>query len=77
VTEALNNKHIIAFIDKCIEETNKRAISRAQYVRKYIVVPNDFSIAGTEFTSTMKMRRKIIEKKYEAELEKLYADAKL
>jgi long-subunit acyl-CoA synthetase (AMP-forming) len=48
-----------------MEETNKKAISRAQHIRKWFFVEDDFSIPGSELTSTMKMRRKIIEKKYE------------
>jgi len=41
------------------------AVSRAAHVRKWKIVPIDFSIPGGEFTPTLKIRRKEVIKKYE------------
>ena len=60
----MSNPHIKKYIDECIEKTNAKAISRAQHIRKWILVPDDFSVKGGELTPSLKMKRKVIEKKY-------------
>lgn len=63
------------FIQDSFNKTNEKAISRAQHIRKWEFIQDDFSALGGELTATMKMRRKIIEKKYESLIEKMYAAA--
>ena len=77
VEDALKSPDIKKYIDQCFAEANKRAISRAQHIRKWFFVERDFSVPNGEFTSTMKMRRKIIEKMYTDKIENVYADPKL
>lgn len=52
-------------------------ISRAQQVRKWVVVPGDFSVNGGQLTPTMKLRRKIAVKLYANEIASLYQNPKL
>jgi len=40
-------------------------------------LPNEFSVDGNELTPTMKMKRKIINQKYEAQIRALYEEPKL
>jgi long-subunit acyl-CoA synthetase (AMP-forming) len=42
-----------------------------------VILPNDFSVDGGELTPTLKLKRKIINQKYENYINKLYEDAKL
>jgi len=65
------------YINSCIEDYNKAAASRAQSVRKFTIIPNDFSIQGGEMTHTMKLRRRIIIDKYAKEIDAMYEEAKL
>lgn len=47
-------------------------------MRKFKLVPTDFSIPGGELTPTLKLKRKATEKKYIAYVEEMFApDAKL
>jgi long-chain-fatty-acid--CoA ligase ACSBG len=62
--EAASNEKIQKFLNECIEKTNKKAVSRAAHIRKYKILLDDFSIVGGELTPTMKLKRKITEKKY-------------
>jgi len=62
--EAMANPLVIANIQKAIERTNSKAVSRASHIRKFKIVSNDFSISGGELTPTMKLKRKVTEKKY-------------
>ena len=63
---------------KCIEETNKKSVSRAAHIRKFKLIADDFSIAGGELTPTMKLKRKVTEKKYQNYIDKMFEpEAKL
>ena len=65
-------------MNKCIEATNKKSVSRAAHIRKFRLIPTDFSIPGGELTPTLKLKRKVTEKKYLALVEEMFApDAKL
>lgn len=64
-------------MQKCLEETNAKVISKAQTIRKYKILESDFSIDGGELTPTMKLKRKFTETKYKAFVEQMYEDPKL
>lgn len=75
--DAMGSAALRQYVDKCFETANNRAISRAQHIRKWAFIENDFSVSGGELTPSMKMRRKVIEKMYEKLIEAMYADPKL
>ena len=70
--EACKNDKIIALIQKCVESTNSKLVSKAAHIKKFKLLPEDFSIPGGEFTPTMKLKRKATEIKYAKEIEKIY-----
>ena len=47
-----------------MEATNKRLVSRAAHIRKFKLIPNDFSGPGGELTPTQKLKRSVTAKKY-------------
>ncbi len=75
--EACQNEKVIKFIEQCIEKTNAKAVSRAAQVRKWKLIPVDFSLNGGELTPTMKLKRKFTEKKYQYLVDEMYSEAKL
>lgn len=76
--EAIKDPKIIAYVQKCIEATNKKSVSRAAHIRKFKLLPDDFSMPGGELTPTLKLKRKVTEKKYQAYIDEMFApDAKL
>jgi long-chain-fatty-acid--CoA ligase ACSBG len=74
--EAINCDKIKFFIQKSIDEVNKKAVSRAQLIRKWTILPNEFSIDGGELTPTLKIKRKFVSQKYAKVIEKMYQDPK-
>jgi long-chain-fatty-acid--CoA ligase ACSBG len=76
IVEAINCDKIKFYVQKCIDEVNKKAVSRAQLVRKWTVLPNEFSIDSGELTPTLKLKRKFVSQKYAKIIEKMYADPK-
>ena len=61
------------YFDDGIRDANTRAISNAQKINKWRILPEDFSEAGGELTPTLKLKRNVVAKKYEAIIEEFYA----
>jgi long-chain-fatty-acid--CoA ligase ACSBG len=76
IVEAINCDKIKFVIQKNIDEVNKKAVSRAQLVRKWAILPHEFSIEGGEMTPTLKIKRKFVSQKYSKVIEKMYSDPK-
>lgn len=77
VQEAIACPKFNAIIKQGIDEANTKAISNAQRVQRFTVLTNEFSVDGGELTPTLKLKRKIINQKYEPQIEKMYEGAKL
>ena len=75
--QAIAEPKVQAYIEQCVKETNKKAISRAANIRKFYVLPDDFSIPGEELTPTLKLRRNVTSAKYKPIIDKMFAEAKL
>ncbi len=75
--ECVNSPEFMKYIDDCINAANKSMVSRASHIRKYKILPKDFTIAGGEMTPTLKLKRQVAYKKYIDIIEDMYAVAKL
>jgi long-chain acyl-CoA synthetase len=51
-----------------------RALAHHEQIKKFILIEQDFTIEGGELTPTMKVRRRVVEKKYQAQIAALYAE---
>jgi long-chain acyl-CoA synthetase len=58
-----------------VERANGQ-LSRVEQIKRFKVLPVDWPPAGDELTPTMKLKRKPIAAKYEAEIEALYASSR-
>ena len=77
-SEVMKDKKVLEYIGKKIEELNeKHVVSRAAHIRKWHILEGDFSLKGGQFTPTMKLRRKIVSKLYQPQIEALYQAPKL
>nr|XP_022331343.1 long-chain-fatty-acid--CoA ligase ACSBG2-like isoform X2 [Crassostrea virginica] len=76
VSDILDNKDalVLKAIQQGIDKANERAISRAQKVQKWSLLPRDFSIPGGELGPTMKLRRPIVHKMYAKTIDAFYED---
>jgi long-subunit acyl-CoA synthetase (AMP-forming) len=59
-------------IASAVETANAR-LARVEQIKRFKVLPNEWTPGGEELTPTMKLKRRPIERKYEAEIEALYA----
>ncbi len=59
-----------AHLERQIEEVNA-TLARYETIKRFATLPGDF--AGGELTPTMKLKRRVIQQKYAAEIETLYS----
>jgi len=71
------NEKFRKIMEEGIEKANKKAISRAHYIRKWSLIERDLSIAGDELTPTLKIKRNVVHKKCHEKIERMYTDPKL
>jgi long-subunit acyl-CoA synthetase (AMP-forming) len=60
-----------AAIQAAIDAANAK-LARVEQIKKFTIVPGDWAPGGDELTPTMKLKRKPIAAKYQAEIEALY-----
>jgi long-chain acyl-CoA synthetase len=58
-------------VQEAIDAANAR-LARVEQIKKFTIVPGDWAPGGDELTPTMKLKRKPIAAKYEAEIEAMY-----
>jgi long-chain acyl-CoA synthetase len=54
-----------------VEDVNKK-LAHFETIKKVLIVPDEFTVAGGEITPTLKLKRRVIESKYKDEIEQLY-----
>jgi long-chain-fatty-acid--CoA ligase ACSBG len=64
VKEAVACDALKKIIQEGFDAANKKAISNAQKIQKFLILQNDFGVDSGELTPTMKLKRKIINQKY-------------
>jgi long-chain acyl-CoA synthetase len=72
-SEMIENPQIISRIKQEVESFNKD-FGQVEQVKKFILLPVEWSTATGELTATLKLRRKIIYEKFSNEVSKIYYD---
>jgi long-chain acyl-CoA synthetase len=67
----LESSEVHALFDELLEKINRGAPSY-QTLKKFCLVPRDFTIAAGELTPTLKVKRSVIEKKYGHLIDTMY-----
>ncbi|CAN5461388.1 fatty acid--CoA ligase FadD11 [soil metagenome] len=63
---------VLAEVQRGIDAANEK-LARVEQIKKFKLLPVDWQPGGDELTPTMKLKRKPIGEKYEAEIEALYS----
>jgi long-chain acyl-CoA synthetase len=64
-----------AELQAAVDDAN-RAVSRAEAIRKFTVLPEDWTEEGGQITPSLKLKRSVVMQQYAADVEALYADGR-
>ncbi len=73
VADLAGNQKVHDLIQAQIAEKN-RDLAQYEQIKKFRILPGDFTIDTGELTPTLKMKRRVVNDKFKAEIEALYAD---
>ncbi len=71
VAELIDDPDLIAVIQTAVDSANK-AVSRAESIRKFRILPKDFTIAGGQLTAKLSIKRHVVEAEFSKEIADLY-----
>jgi long-chain acyl-CoA synthetase len=66
-----NDPDLIAELQAAVDDANK-AVSRAESIRKFVVLPVDFTTDNGYITPSLKVKRAVVAKDFAADIEALY-----
>jgi len=72
--DLVSHQRVLALYEERIRHLNAKLPSY-ETIKKFALIPGEFSIDGGELTPTLKLKRKVIYEKYQDRIEKLYLDA--
>jgi long-chain acyl-CoA synthetase len=71
--DLLEKKEIRTIFDREIEQFNS-SVDRHEQIKKYTLLTEDFTIEAGEITPSMKVKRRVVEKKFQNLIDEMYQD---
>jgi len=72
INDLINDPDLIAVVQTAVDEANK-AVSKAESIRKFAILPLDFTIAGGHLTAKLSVKRHVVAKEFAQEIDALFA----
>jgi long-chain acyl-CoA synthetase len=72
VGDLTTDPDLMAEVELAIKEANQ-AVSKAEAIRKFRILPVDFTEDTGELTPTLKVKRKVVAQKFASDIEALYS----
>jgi long-chain acyl-CoA synthetase len=70
--ELADEEAVVSAVQSGVDEANEK-LSRVEQIKRFTILPAEWEPGGDELTPTMKLKRRPIAEKYEAEIKELYA----
>ena len=71
IASASEDPDVQAEIQKAVDEANK-AVSKAEAIRKFTILPVDWTEEGGQMTPSLKLKRSVVMKEFASEVDALY-----
>jgi long-subunit acyl-CoA synthetase (AMP-forming) len=71
--EAATCDKLRSYLQGEIDGVNK-SLARVQTVKRFVIIPQEFTTDGGELTPTMKLKRRVVYEKYAKEIESMYGE---
>ena len=71
MADLVNDPDLIAVVQTAVDDANK-AVSKAESIRKFTLLPTDFTIAGGHLTAKLSVKRHVVAKEFAKEIEALF-----
>lgn len=71
LSENLDDPDLVAAVQAAVDDANS-AVSKAESVRTFRILPQDFSIDGGELTPTLKVKRRVVADRYAGTIQDIY-----
>jgi long-chain acyl-CoA synthetase len=73
-TEIVSSKAAHDLLDGYVKELNTR-LNRWETIKKFVILPRDFTIEEGELTPSLKVKRRVVETTFESDIAKMYSGA--
>jgi long-chain acyl-CoA synthetase len=71
VADVVDDEALIAEVQQAVDEANK-AVSKAESIRKFTILPADWTEAGGQVTPSLKLKRNVVNRESAEQIEALY-----
>ena len=71
IADLAKDPTLLSAIQSAVDETNK-AVSKAESIRKFTVLPIDFTIAGGHLTAKLSVKRHVVAQQFTREIDELF-----
>ena len=71
--EFIQNKRVIALYQEIVDQVNA-TLANFETIKKFALVPDEWSLETGELTPSLKLKRRVVQQKYAAEVEAFYAE---
>lgn len=72
VADLIDDAELLATVQAAIDEGNK-AVSHAEAIKKFTILPHDWTEEGGQMTPSMKLKRNVVMKECEADIAAIYS----
>ncbi|MCM2279672.1 MAG: long-chain fatty acid--CoA ligase [Oligoflexia bacterium] len=69
--ELIKNSKILGLIERIVTELNQR-LPQFETIKRFIILPNEFTVENGELTPSLKVRRKVIAERYRDQIDSMY-----
>ena len=66
-----SNEKVINAIQEQVDEANSK-VAQVQQIKKFVILENEWTDTSGELTPTLKLKRNVINEKYNQEIESMY-----